>query len=105
MHAKQFDVPVKSAGVEAVEMLVARMRDDKVEVPLVRDVAVAYAHQVDAIAHKLTEKELASMVLLGVVINRRASRLVPVLRPDQVDAWLAGTLSRPQTSSTGDRPS
>lgn len=88
-----------------METLVARMRDDKVEVPFVRDVALAFAHQVDAIAHKLTPEELASMVLLGVVINRRASRLVPVLREDQVDDWLSGTLARPQTSSIGGRPS
>lgn len=78
-----------------VAILIAAMRNEEAPVPFIPDVTLAYAHQVDAIAHKLTEKELASMVLLGTLINRRASRLVPVLREDQIDDWLSSCGAKP----------
>lgn len=88
----------------AVGELLAQMRNEEVPVPMVRDVALAYARQVDAISHKLTPEELASMVELGVVINRRASRLVPLLGSIGDEGWISDTHGRPQTSLGGGRP-
>ena len=77
--------------------LLERMNDKTAKVPLVRDVTAAYAARLASIAHKLSQEELEGMVQIGVVINDRTTVLVPVLRPDQVDAWLAanGIVPRP----------
>ncbi|MDP4076216.1 hypothetical protein [Acidovorax sp. A1169] len=88
----------------AVGELVAQMRNEEVGVPLVRDVALAYARQVAAIAHKLSPDELASMVELGVVIDRRSSRLVPIMGSIGDEGWISDNLGRPQTSLGGGRP-
>lgn len=88
----------------AVGELVAKMRNQEVQVPLVHDVALAYARQVDAISHKLTPEELASMVDLGVVINRRCSRMVPVLGEIEIEGWISDSHGRPRRSLDGGRP-
>lgn len=88
----------------AVGELVAQMRNEEVQVPMVRDVALAYARKVHAVAHKLTPEELASMVDLGVVINRRCSRMVPVLGSIGDEGWISDSFGRPQTSLGCGRP-
>lgn len=47
-----------------------------------------YASRLAAIQHKLSPEELADMIELGVVIGRRSSVLIPVLRAECVDDWL-----------------
>ena len=69
--------------------LIELMRDPSGDLPLVCDVAAAYAVQVAGIADRLTPEELQSMIELGKVIHRRSTRLVPVLKDDQIDDWLA----------------
>lgn len=77
--------------------LLERMTDKAAKVPLVRDVTAAYAARLASIAHKLSQEELEGMVQMGVVINDRTTVLVPVLRADQIDTWLAaeGVVPRP----------
>lgn len=72
------------------DLLLERMRKAGEPMPVVRDVTAAYAQQVAVLADKLSPRELDILVLLGGMIHRRVSRTVPVLREDQIDAWVAG---------------
>lgn len=70
--------------------LFERMTDQAAEAPVVRDVIAAYAMRLAGIAEKLTKEELDLMVEIGVIIDRQTTyHLVPVLRADQIDAWLS----------------
>lgn len=52
-------------------------------------VASLYASRLAAIAHKLSPEEMADMIELGVIVARRSTVLVPVLRANCVEDWLA----------------
>lgn len=79
--------------------LYAQMADPSVKAPFVRDVAAVFAERLAPIAHKLTPEELASMIELGRIIERNMPVMVPVLRGDEIDDWLAGvTPARLQAS-------
>lgn len=46
-----------------------------------------YASRLAVIQHKLSAEELADMLEMGVVIGRRTSMMVPVLRAECVGDW------------------
>lgn len=72
--------------------LYAQMADANVKVPFVRDVAAVFADRLAPIAHKLTPEELSSMIELGRIIERNMPVMVPVLRANEVDDWIAGVV-------------
>lgn len=73
--------------MEAKELF-ALMDDEGAKARQPKCVLSLYASRLAAIQHKLSPEELADMVEVGVVIGRRSSVLIPVLRAESVDDWL-----------------
>lgn len=55
------------------------MTDPAAPIPFVRDITVGLAIRLAAVADRLTEEEIQQFVELGIVINKRTTRLVPFL--------------------------
>lgn len=73
--------------MEAKELF-ALMDDEGAKARQPKCVLSLYAARLAAIQHKLSPEELTDMIELGVVIGRRSSVLIPVLRAECVDDWL-----------------
>lgn len=61
-----------------------QMTAEGVKVPKVRNVGEFYADCLARIVEKLTEEELSAFIQLGVLVDQRSSRLIPVLNAAQV---------------------
>lgn len=68
--------------------LMDRISQHQGELPRVRSVTEVYAEIVAAFAARLTPQEVNDMVALGALISKRSSRLVPVLKLDQIEEYL-----------------
>lgn len=66
----------------------AQMRAPDLELPQIRDVGLAYATWLSKVYDLLPPEHQKNAILLGAVVNARSSRLMPVLKMDQIDDWL-----------------
>lgn len=73
--------------MEAKELF-ALMDDKNAKARQPKCVASLYASRLAAIQHKLSPEEMADMMELGVIIARRSTVLIPVLRANCVEDWL-----------------
>jgi len=69
--------------------LMDRINKHDGKLPVVQNVTEVYAAMVASFAARLTPQEVDDMVKLGALISDRSSRLVPVLKLDQVSEYLA----------------
>lgn len=73
--------------MDAKEMM-DRIEKHEGELPRVRSVTEVYAAMVATLAGRLTPQEVDDMVALGALIRERSSRLIPVLKLDQIEEYL-----------------
>ncbi|GAB2471856.1 hypothetical protein GCM10027082_24200 [Comamonas humi] len=71
------------------EELFAKMTDSSMEIPRVRDVGLVYAAWLEKAYEHLPDRLREDAIMLGAIVNTRSSRLIPVLKEEDVDAWLA----------------
>jgi len=71
------------------EELFARMSDPEMEIPRVRDVGLVYAALLAKAYEHLPDQLREDAIMLGAVVNSRSSRLIPVLKEEDIDGWLA----------------
>ncbi len=70
------------------EEIFAKMRATDLELPKIRDVGIAYATWLSKVFDLLPQEHQQNAILLGAVVNTRSSRLIPVLKADQIEDWL-----------------
>ncbi|ARU04719.1 hypothetical protein CCO03_08565 [Comamonas serinivorans] len=66
-----------------------QMCEPRANVDQVRNITATYADLVAGIADRLTPAELDAFIRLGSVMKGRVTVKVPLLKLEQVDAWLA----------------
>ena len=65
--------------------LMEKIKNHAQELPKVRSVTDVYVRVMALIANKLTQDELEAVIALGALVDDRSSRMIPVLRWEQIE--------------------